>query len=68
MCDGNVMVAHAVLNPAQGTLPVRVMNLSEEPQKVHTGTTIASYAPVSKVSELVSYGEQSKSGSMKHLP
>ena len=26
LCDGNVMVAHAVLNPAQGTLPVRVMN------------------------------------------
>ena len=34
LCEGNVVVARAVVNPAGDILPVRVMNMSPEPQKL----------------------------------
>ena len=49
--DGNVVVARVVLNPAQETLPFRVINLSGEPQNLYKGTDVATCQPVSHVSE-----------------
>ena len=51
LCDGNVVVARVVLNPAQETLPLRVINLSGEPQTLYKGTDVATCQPVSHVSE-----------------
>ena len=49
LCEGNVVVMHTLLNPSLGTLPVWVMNLSREPQRLHAGTHIATCEPVSDV-------------------
>ena len=49
--DGNVVVARVVLNPAQETLPLRVINLSGEPQTLYKGTDVATCQPVSHLSE-----------------
>ena len=51
MCDGNVLVARAILNPSDSVLPLRVMNLSGEPQKLYKGTNIATCEPVTAVRE-----------------
>ena len=51
LCDGNVVVARVVLNPAEETLPLRVINLSGEPQTLYKGTDVATCQPVSHVSE-----------------
>ena len=51
MCDGNVLVARAILNPSDNVLPLRVMNLSGEPQKLYKGTNIATCEPVTAVRE-----------------
>ena len=40
LCEGNVLVAHTLLNPSLSTLPVQVMNLSHEPLRLHAGTHI----------------------------
>ena len=52
--DGRILVARAVLNPAQGTFPLRVMNLSEEPQEIHKGTNVAICEPVASVGQPIS--------------
>ena len=51
LCDGNVVVASVVLNPAQETLPLRVINLSGVPKTLYKGTDVATCQPVSHVSE-----------------
>ena len=51
MCDGNVLVARAILNPSDNVLPLRVMNLRWEPQKLYKGTNIATCEPVTAVRE-----------------
>ena len=58
--DGHILVARAVLNPAQGTFPLRVMNLSEEPQEVHKGTNVAICEPVAPVGQPISGSDSVK--------
>ena len=62
LCEGNVMVAHTLLNPSLGTLPVRVMNLSSEPQRLHAGTHIAMREPVSDVIQSHPEGPREEGG------
>ena len=52
--DGYNFMARAVLNPAQGTFPLHVMNLGEEPQEVHKGTNVAICEPVASVGQPIS--------------
>ena len=47
-------MARAVLNPAQDTFALRVMNLSEEPQEVQKGTNVAICEPVASVGQPIS--------------
>ena len=51
LCDGNVVLARVVLNPALETLPLRVIYLSGEPQTLYKGTDVATCQPVFHVGE-----------------
>ena len=41
LCEGNVALAKMVVNPTQGNLPLRVANLSKEPQTLFKGMEVA---------------------------
>ena len=79
MCDGNVLVDRAILNLSDNVLPLRVMNLSGEPQKLYKGMNIATCDPVTTVRETsfvdhISFMSHAESGSLGkvdgefHLP
>ena len=49
LCGGNVTLARAVVNPAEEVLPLRVMNMSLEPQTLYRDTHVAMCEPVASV-------------------
>ena len=49
LCGGNVTLARAVVNPAEEVLPLRVMNMSSEPQTLYRDTHVATCEPVASV-------------------
>ena len=67
LCNDNVAVGHVVLNPARDILPLRLMNLSNEPQTLHKGTRVAECHPVVHVSD-VNSDAQSSLGTAQELP
>ena len=52
LCDGNLMMARTVVNPTLEVLPLRVMNLSTEPQTLWKDTHIGTCEPVSVAATL----------------
>ena len=50
LCDGNVTLSQAVVNPAEDILPLCVMNISSEPQTHYRDTHVATCEPVASVS------------------
>ena len=49
LCDGNVTLARAVVNPTEDILPLCVMNMSSEPQTLYWDTHVATCEPVASV-------------------
>ena len=41
-----LLIARALVRPEQGSVPLRIMNLSNEPYLLHKGTVVAKYEPV----------------------
>ena len=41
-----LLIARALLRPELGSVPLRIMNLSNEPYLLHKGTVVAKYEPV----------------------
>ena len=65
LCEGNVVVAHTLLNPSLGTLPVWVINLSCEQQRLHAGTHIATCQSVSDVIQSHPGGTTEEGGTLQ---
>ncbi|KAJ8048413.1 hypothetical protein HOLleu_00722 [Holothuria leucospilota] len=45
----NVLVARAVVDPSEGKVPVRLMNITDEPKTIYKGSTIGDCVPVEPV-------------------
>ena len=52
LCEGNVAIARALVNPTQECLPVRVVNLGTKPQTLYKGTRVATCEPVGLPAQL----------------
>ena len=54
LCKGNVVLGRVVVNPVKGVLPLRVMNMSNDPQVRFHDTQVGVCEPVSSVSQTLS--------------
>ena len=51
LCDGRVALAKMLVNPSNGDVPVRLMNLGNQPETIPKGLVLVSCGPVHVLAE-----------------